>query len=107
MNPIGEGFLLGVISACSLLAGMFFLKFWRRTRDFLFLAFGMAFVIEGVNRAAVMMLPRPNEGHPLIYGVRLCVSLLILAAILKKNYGGARRWASNGSKRGRGDDNAD
>jgi uncharacterized membrane protein HdeD (DUF308 family) len=91
MNPISEGFLLGVVSACSLLAGMFFLKFWRRTRDFLFLAFGMAFLVEGVNRAAVLLVARPNEGHPLIYGVRLGASLLILAAILKKNYGGERR----------------
>ena len=91
VNPIGEGFLIGVISTCSVVAGIFFLKFWRKTRDFLFLAFGVAFVVEGVNRAAVLLVARPNEGHPLIYGVRLLASLLILAAILKKNYGGARR----------------
>jgi uncharacterized membrane protein HdeD (DUF308 family) len=89
--PIGEGFLIGVISTCSVVAGFFFLKFWRKTRDFLFLAFAVAFLVEGVNRAAVLLVDRPNEGHPLIYGVRLGASLLILAAILKKNYGGARR----------------
>ena len=91
MSPIGEGFLLGVVSTCSVLAGFFFLKFWRRTRDFLFLAFGIAFLVEGVNRAAALMVLRPNEGHPLIYGVRLAASLLILAAILRKNFGAARR----------------
>ena len=89
MNPLGEGFLIGVISTCSVVAGIFFLKFWRKTRDFLFLAFGAAFLIEGLNRAAVLLVSRPNQGHPLIYGVRLFVSLLILAAILKKNYGRA------------------
>lgn len=85
MKEMGEGFLIGVISTCSILAGAFFLKFWRRTRDFLFLAFGIAFLIEGVNRTAVLLVPHPNEGAPAIYLVRLATSVLILAAIVKKN----------------------
>lgn len=86
-----EGFLVGVISICSLLAGLFFLKFWRRTGDFLFLAFAIAFLVESVNRAAVLEVSHPNEGSPGIYLVRLAASLIILAAIVKKNYSGARR----------------
>ncbi|HVB35916.1 MAG TPA: DUF5985 family protein [Candidatus Acidoferrales bacterium] len=82
-----EGFLLGVIVTTSLTAGVFFLKFWRHTRDSLFLAFAIAFIVEGLNRAAVLFAARPNEGSPLIYIVRLFAFLLILAAILKKNYG--------------------
>jgi hypothetical protein len=85
MSAIAEGFLIGVISACSLVAGLFFLKFWRRTRDFLFLAFGVAFLVQGADSAAVMLVPKPNEGTPAIYVVRLLMSLLILAAIVKKN----------------------
>lgn len=85
MSSISEGFLIGVISTCSLIAAIFFLKFWRRTRDVLFLAFGVAFLIEGVNRAAVLLVSHPNEGEPAIYLVRLVASLIILAAILKKN----------------------
>jgi uncharacterized membrane protein HdeD (DUF308 family) len=85
MTAIAEGFLIGVISVCSVMAGVFFLKFWRRTRDFLFLAFGVAFLVEGVNRAAVLMVPKPNEGTPAIYLVRLAISVLILVAIVKKN----------------------
>ncbi len=42
-----EAFLLGVIATSSLTAGVFFLKFWRKTRDSLFLAFGLAFFVEG------------------------------------------------------------
>jgi uncharacterized membrane protein HdeD (DUF308 family) len=83
------GFLLGVIATCSLAAGVFFLKFWKRTRDSLFLTFGIAFIIEGLNRGAFMLLDRPNEGSPIIYIIRLGVFLLILGAILKKNYGTA------------------
>jgi uncharacterized membrane protein HdeD (DUF308 family) len=91
MSAISEGFLLGVISACSLVAGLFFLKFWRQTRDFLFLAFGIAFLVQGANNAAVLLVPKPNEGTPAIYVVRLLMSLLILAAIVKKNLEVRRR----------------
>jgi uncharacterized membrane protein HdeD (DUF308 family) len=84
-----NGFLLGVIATSSLTAGVFFLKFWKKTRDSLFLAFGLAFFIEGLNRCAVLFLAKPNEGSPYIYIVRLLAFLLILAAILHKNYGKA------------------
>ena len=50
-----EGFLLGVIVTASLTAGAFFLRFWRQTRDTLFLAFAAAFFIEGVNRLDVAL----------------------------------------------------
>jgi hypothetical protein len=80
-----EGFLLGVIVTASLAAGAFFLKFWKRTRDTLFLAFGAAFVIEGLNRIGFLLVDRPNEGSPTIYTVRLLAFLLIVAAIVRKN----------------------
>ncbi|MGA8730331.1 MAG: DUF5985 family protein [Terracidiphilus sp.] len=82
------GFLLGVIATSSLIAGMFFLKFWRRTHDVLFLAFGSAFLIEAFNRVTLLFVAHPNEASPWFYMVRLFAFLLILAGILKKNYGG-------------------
>lgn len=85
-----QSFLLGVIATTSLTAGVFFLKFWRRTRDSLFLAFAIAFILEGINRTAVIFANHPNEGSPWTYLVRLFAFLLILAAILKKNYGANR-----------------
>jgi uncharacterized membrane protein HdeD (DUF308 family) len=84
-----EGFLLGVVAMSSITAGVFFLKFWRRTRDSLFLSFAVAFILEGINRSTVLFVEKPNEGSPVIYVVRLCLFLLILAAIVKKNYGTA------------------
>jgi uncharacterized membrane protein HdeD (DUF308 family) len=80
-----EGFLLGVIVTASLAAAAFFFKFWKRTRDSLFLAFGAAFLIEGLNRMAFLLVERPNEGSPAIYTVRLLAFLLIVAAIIRKN----------------------
>jgi uncharacterized membrane protein HdeD (DUF308 family) len=83
--PIVEGFLLGVIAACSLLAGLFFLRYWRDTRDSLFLNFALAFFIAGVNRTVMMFYPHPNEASPWVYLVRSFAFLLIVAAIVQKN----------------------
>ena len=82
-----EGFLLGIIATSSVAAGFFFVKFWRKTGDSFFLAFAASFFIEGMNRTSLLLLDKPNEGHPLIYIVRLLSLLLIFGAILKKNYG--------------------
>jgi hypothetical protein len=84
-----EGFLLGIIVTASLTAGVYFLKFWRRTGDQLFLAFAAAFIIEGLNRMGFLFVDAPNEGSPIIYTVRFLAFLLILAAIVRKNRGRA------------------
>jgi hypothetical protein len=80
-----EGFLLGLIVTSSLAVGAFFLKFWRKTRDSLFLGFAAAFFIEGLNRLAFLGIDAPNEGSPVVYTIRLFSYLLILAAIVHKN----------------------
>ena len=82
-----EGFLLGVIATASITAGLFFLKFWKSTRDSFFLLFAISFIIEGFNRTALIFFQRPNEASPLVYLVRLFSFLLILFAIVRKNYG--------------------
>jgi uncharacterized membrane protein HdeD (DUF308 family) len=82
-----EAFLLGVVSTTSVAAALFFLKFWRRTRDLLFLCFAIAFFIEALNRASLLLTERPNEASPWVYIVRLVAFLIILAGIVSKNYG--------------------
>jgi uncharacterized membrane protein HdeD (DUF308 family) len=77
--------LLGAISMASLVAGLFFLRFWRDTRDRLFLFFASSFLIEGLNRAALALSSDPNEGRPFFYFVRFLSFLLILIAIVQKN----------------------
>lgn len=80
-----EGFLLGVVATTSIIAGIFFLRYWRDTRDSLFLAFAVAFLIEGINRAARLFAEHPNDGTTWVYLVRFFAFLLILAAIIRKN----------------------
>lgn len=82
-----EGFLLGVIVTASATAGAFFLRFWLKTRDPLFLAFSASFLIEAGNRIGFLWLENPNEGAAGIYLVRLVSYLLILVAIVNKNRG--------------------
>ena len=83
-----ESFLLGVVATASFAAGAFFLKFWTRSHDPFFLAFVVYFLTEGGIRVALLFFARPNEGSPWIYVIRLMALIVILAAILKKNYGG-------------------
>jgi hypothetical protein len=80
-----EGFLIGVIATSSVVAGLFFLRFWKRTQDALFLAFGVAFLMEGINRVRFLSLADPSEGEPGIYLIRLFAYLLIAGAIIHKN----------------------
>jgi uncharacterized membrane protein HdeD (DUF308 family) len=86
-----EPFLLGVIAMSSLVAGAYFVKFWKGTHDVLFLAFAAFFLIEAANRTALVFFAKPNEGSPWIYIIRLIALLGILAAIVHKNYGGSHR----------------
>ena len=86
-HPVLDTFLLGFIAASSLFAGIFFLRFWRETRDSLFLAFSAFFLIQSVLSAVVLDLPEPNEGTPWIFTLRLVSVAGVLGAILGKNAG--------------------
>ncbi len=86
-------FLLGAVSMGFLVAGLFFLRFWRETKDRLFLAFAIAFFLEVVNRAALALSSRPSEGAPFVYLIRLAAYLWILLAIADKNRPLSRRTA--------------
>ncbi|HZH81711.1 MAG TPA: DUF5985 family protein [Phototrophicaceae bacterium] len=77
--------LLGAIAMASLVAALFFLRFWRDTKDRLFLFFSISFFVEGLNRFALAMVTDPNEDQPFFYVVRFLSFLLIVAAILDKN----------------------
>ncbi|MGC2422408.1 MAG: DUF5985 family protein [Candidatus Acidiferrales bacterium] len=81
-------FLLGVIALADAVAAAFFLRFWKSTRDLLFAAFAAFFLLEAAERAALLFSAQPNVGSTWIHVFRLLGLLLILAAILRKNYGG-------------------
>ena len=91
MTPI-YAFVSGMIMLGSCVAGAFFLKFWRRTRDRLFLMFSLAFWVMGFERAAHVALYRfAGEDHFAVYGLRLFAFVLILVAIADKNRADRKR----------------
>ena len=78
-------FLWGFLCATSLLAGLFFLKFWRDSGDRLFLVFACAFGTLSVNWVVLAVVRPDQESSSLIYLVRLAAFLLLLAGIVDKN----------------------
>jgi hypothetical protein len=75
----------GAVTMGYAVAGLFFLRFWRETRDRLFLIFAGAFWLLGLQRLALAFTPDMIEDDTGLYLVRLFAFLLILAAIVDKN----------------------
>jgi hypothetical protein len=81
LNP----FLAGMIVAGFLVAGLFFLRFWKNTGDGLFAAFAIAFWLLGLNQALLTFSNVPAEERTWLYLLRLAAFSLILMAIWRKN----------------------
>ena len=77
-------FLLGLIVMACLVAGLFFLRFWRKTRDRLFAVFALAFWLLALNWTLLAITAR-DEVRPSLYGIRLLAFVLILVGIVDKN----------------------
>lgn len=77
--------LTGAVIMVSLTIGLFFLRFWKSTRDKFFLYFAISFGLEAVNRIVLSFSVAKNEDMPVFYLIRLLAYALILFAILDKN----------------------
>ena len=78
-------FLAGAVVLGFLVCALFFLRFWRRTSDGLFLAFALAFALLGIGQAVLALANIPTEERYSVYLIRLAAFALILLAILRKN----------------------
>jgi hypothetical protein len=78
-------FLSGAVALGFAVSALFFLKFWRRTREELFLAFALAFFLLGLSQTVLALAAIPTEERGSLYLLRLAAFLLILAAIWRKN----------------------
>lgn len=77
--------LTGAIAMASTVIALFFLRFWRSTRDRFFMYFALSFGIEGAHRVYSALTYQDAEDSPLHYLVRLLAYGLIIWAILEKN----------------------
>jgi hypothetical protein len=74
-------FLSGMLTMAYAVVALFFLRFWRESRDRLFLFFALGFALLAIQRTLLPFV-RPAE---LLYALRLLAFLLIVAAIVEKN----------------------
>jgi len=91
MMEIVQQFLAGAIFMGYGIAGLFFLKFWRRTRDPLFSTFAMSLWLLAALRVILSIWSEESELRTFLYLARLAAFLLILWAIFRKNRETTRR----------------
>ena len=85
-----ETFLAGMVTAGFFFAGLFFARFWTRTRDPLFAAFSLAFWLLALNQTLLMLAGIPHGEQTWTYLLRLAAFVLILVAVVRKNAGRRR-----------------
>lgn len=77
--------MLGALIAMTALAALFFLRYWRTSRDRFFLWFAGAFATFGVSWALLAYDSGASEHSLYVYTIRMLGFLQILVAILLKN----------------------
>jgi len=85
MSDTASAVLMGAVAMASFVAMLFFLRYWRQTRDSFFLLFSIAFGSDALTRFVLGVVHPSNEAEPLFYLARLVTFGLIIAAIVRKN----------------------
>ena len=78
-------FLSGAVALGFFVCCLFFLRFWRRTRDGLFIAFAVAFGLLGLGQTVLALGNIPTEERSSVYVLRLLAFAVIIFAIARKN----------------------
>ena len=78
-------FIYGMITMGYLVVGLFFIKFWTRGRDPLFIIFALAFWLLAASQILLAILEIPREEQGWAYILRLLAFALIIVAIIQKN----------------------
>ena len=78
-------FLSGAVALGFVVCALFFLRFWRRTAEGLFLSFGLAFLLLGIGQSVLALGNIPTEDRGSLYLIRLLAFLLILIGIYRTN----------------------
>lgn len=83
-------FLLGMLTMAHLVAALLLLRFWRISRDRLFLFLAGAFAGLALNWAGLAFIDPALELQHYVYLIRLAAFLLLIVAIIDKNRRSAR-----------------
>jgi hypothetical protein len=82
-------FISGVLVTGYAVAALFFLRFWKQSRDRLFGFFAAAFGLLAVQRGALAAVEHGSPSSTWLYALRLLAFLLILVAVIDKNRPGS------------------
>jgi hypothetical protein len=78
-------FLQTLAGTAAWVSGLFFLRFWRESRDPLFAFFGSAFWLLALSWALLALFSPTEEARPYIYGLRLIAFTLMIVGMIAKN----------------------
>lgn len=76
---------LGAIAMACFTIALFFLRFWKTTRDRFFVFLSASFLVQGLERIAIAVIPHSGEHEPLFYLIRLFAFGILLYGIVEKN----------------------
>ncbi len=85
IDPLISAYSDGFFTCTALIAALFFLRFWRRSGDGLFLSFSIAFVLMAANSLARLVFHSLNDQEPGVFLLRLAAFGVIIFAIWRKN----------------------
>jgi len=83
-------FLQAVSATAAWISATIFVRYWRESRDPLFVQFALAFALLGLSWAILSVVNPIADTSPYIYGLRLIAFLLIIVAVVVKNREAAR-----------------
>jgi ABC-type siderophore export system fused ATPase/permease subunit len=80
-------FMWGVLAMASLVSALFFLRFWRESRERLFAFFALAFIGMAANWVGLAIINQPTDEaqQEYAYIVRLVAFVILLVGIFDKN----------------------
>ena len=84
-------FLHGMVTMGFIVAGLFFLRFWRRTKDGLFGVFALAFWLLALNQIFLAFAGSEDPELSWEFLPSLGAFGLLILAILIKNFGGSKK----------------
>jgi peptidoglycan/LPS O-acetylase OafA/YrhL len=82
-----NAFIAGALVMAYLVVALFFARFYRQTKESLFLFFSISFALLCASRVALTLLRVESEQVHYLYSFRLLAFVVLLVGIVRKNRG--------------------